>query len=150
MHPLVGRLSLVPGRPSEDPPLATWRAAGVAVLWTVATSLVPLVLFVLAGWLASGLLGGLADPFQLGVDVWLAAHGVPLGLTTGALTLHPLGLTLVVLALLWRGGRWAGRNAAPDSFAGAGRLTAMVAVGYGAATTLLALAGTGPAARPTC
>ena len=149
MHPLVDRLSLVPGRPSEDGPVVPWRAGAVAVLWSIATSLVPLVLVVLTGWLASGLLGGLADPVRLAVDIWLTAHGVPLALSGGgALTLHPLGLTLLVLALLWRAGRWAGRNAAPASFADAGRLTAMIAVGYGAVTTLLALAGTGPAARP--
>lgn len=148
MHPVVRRLSLVPGRPAADAPLAGWRAAGVAVLWTVATSLVPLMLLVLVGWLASGLLGGLADPFRLAVDIWLAAHGVPLELAAGSLTLHPLGLTAAVLALLWRGGRWAGRSAQPPTMAAAGRLVALLAGGYGAAAAVLAVAGTGPAARP--
>ena len=148
MHPLLGRLSLLPDRSAEDAPDASWRAAGVAVAWTVATSLVPLVLLVLVGWLASGLVGGLGDPFRLAVDIWLAGHGVPLELAAGSSTLHPLGFTVVVLALLWRGGRWAGRSSAPRTFAAAGRLTALLAMGYGSAAALLAVAGNGPAARP--
>ncbi len=148
MHPLVNRLSVFRDRTADRAPLAWWRGAGIAVVWMVGTSLVPLVLFVLVGWLASGLLGGLADPFRLAVDIWLAGHGVPLELAAGPLTLHPLGLTVLVLALLWRGGRWAGRRTEPASLAAAGRLTALLATGYGAATALLAVAGTGPVARP--
>jgi hypothetical protein len=135
-------------RAADRATLAGWRAAGIAVIWMVGTSLVPLVLFVLVGWLSSGLLGGLADPFRLAINIWLAGHGVPLDASAGPLTLHPLGLTLLVLALLWRGGRWAGRRAEPSSLAAAGRLTAMLAVGYGASTGLLAVAGTGALARP--
>ena len=101
------------------------------------------MLLVLVGWLASGLLGGLADPFRLAVDIWLTAHGVPLELAAGSVTLHPLGLTVLVLALLWRGGRWAGRQRPAPTLAAAGRLTALLAGGYAAATALLAVAGTG-------
>src|SRR6188768_851072 len=129
-------------------PLAGWRAAGIAVVWMVATSLVPLVVLVLVGWFSSGLLGGLVDPFRLAVDIWLSAHGVPLTLAAGSLTLHPLGLSLLVLLLLWRGGRWAGRRAQPTTFGAAGRLAALLAAGYGAAATLLAVAGHSPSARP--
>lgn len=148
MSRLLARLSLLPDRTGEDGPVASWRASGIAVAWMVATSLVPLIFLVLVGWLASGLVGGIGDPFRLSVNIWLSAHGVPLELATGSLTLHPLGVTVVVLALLWRGGRWAGRSAAPPTFAAAGRLAALLAIGYGGATTVLAVAGTGPAARP--
>lgn len=148
MHPLVGRLSLVSGRPDQGERLAAWPAAGVALVWMVATSLVPLVVLVLVGWLSSGLLGGLADPFRLATNIWLAAHGVPLDVTVGSVTMHPLALTVLVIAVLWRGGRWAGRRTQPRTLAAAGRLTALLAGGYGTATALLAIAGTGPAARP--
>lgn len=147
MHPIVGRLSL-PGRPADRPRLAIWPAAGVAVVWTVATSLVPIVFLVLIGWLASGLVGGLADPFRFAIDIWLAAHGVPIRLDAGALTLRPLGLTAVVLALLWRAGRWVGRNVRPETLAAAARAAGLLAAGYGTVAALLALAATDPAARP--
>ncbi|GEO91922.1 DUF6350 family protein [Kocuria flava] len=97
-------------------PMPLWLQ-GLFELGSVAVlSWLLVLLTVLMVWLADGFDDlGLPGGFALSGQVWLLAHLVPLqvslepgaGLpaTTGALTLVPLGLTLVPFALAWAAGR---------------------------------------------
>lgn len=123
-----------------------WQAALIGVGWSAATVLVPLQLLVLVGWVVADTEAGPLDALAVGAYGWLLGHGVPIPLPDGTLSLHPLGLLLVVLVLLHRAGSWAARASAVQTLRGATELVATMAIGYGAVLTAVAAATLGVAA----
>lgn len=81
-------------------------ASGSMLLLSVAVAL--------AGWFAAdaGRYGDTRDATRVGADAWLLAHGAGLRLDTAALTVVPLGLTLLCVVATFRVGRWVASTAA--------------------------------------
>lgn len=115
-----------------------WQAALIAVAWSVGSVLVPLQLLVLLGWVVADTEAGPGDALAVGAYGWLVGHGVPIPLAGGTLSLHPLGIALVVLALLFRAGAWAARVTAVADLRPAVGLAAMIALAYGAVVAAVA------------
>ncbi len=79
---------------------------------------------------------------KAGALAWLLAHGAPVSLPGGVLSVAPLGLTVVLGILLARAGATAVRRHAPRTVAGA----LLTGAGIGVPYALLAALLTGPAA----
>ncbi|MDO4917145.1 MAG: DUF6350 family protein [Rothia sp. (in: high G+C Gram-positive bacteria)] len=97
-------------------PMPLWLQGVIELLITAAVSIVAVLVLLTAVWFA----GGFDDRDLLGVarlssQIWLLIHGVPLHLEipehgtfaaiSGTISLIPLGLTLIPLALCFRAGR---------------------------------------------
>jgi hypothetical protein len=91
-----------PGRPlTFNAVLGGAVSAGSTLLVTIAVAL--------AGWFAAdaGRYGDTRDAMRVGADAWLLAHGAGLRLDDAAITLLPLGLTVVCAYVAYRVGCWA-------------------------------------------
>ncbi len=82
-------------------------------LWTVLAGLGVVAAPVLVAWLGSGATEPLGDVVSVAAVGWLLATGVTLTSAEATWSLMPLGLTLVTVALAYRGGLWAGEAARP-------------------------------------
>jgi len=128
---------------SGTPPLRP-LAVGAAVAGAVAATTVLLgcMALGLVGWFASdgGSHGETTDALRVGADGWLLAHGSHLRLATGgahvALTVVPLGLTLLCAYVAHRLGAWAARTSAVED-AGAVALGTVVLAGLYAVVGLV-------------
>lgn len=77
-------------------------AGGQAVLAGLVFALVPVMLV----WLTSARVGAhWTEAARVGADAFALAHGAPVALPSGELSLVPLGLTALALTLCWVGGR---------------------------------------------
>ncbi|MCW2779200.1 MAG: hypothetical protein JWN17_2925, partial [Frankiales bacterium] len=143
----VPRPTLPRGGPSQGSPL---RAGAAAALWALVAGLVAVGLPVLLVWGTDerSSTGALAAVRAAG-QVWLVAHAVPLALPAGRLSVVPLGLVLVPLALLVRAGSAAARAHRVADLRGAGRLTVAVAGPYAVAASAVAACSASSAARPS-
>jgi Family of unknown function (DUF6350) len=105
----------------------------VAAGWAGALGLALVVVTVLLVWLlAPHGAAGPGDVIHAGVLVWLAANHGTVVLSSGSLSLVPLGLVLVPAVVLFRSGCWAGRASAealPAAVAATVAMTASYAVG---------------------
>lgn len=86
-----------------------------APLAGVLAGLGPLLLCVglaVVGWFAAdaGAHGTTRDALRVGADAWLLGLGAGLDLSSGAVTVVPLGITLLALVGAWRAGRTLGRR----------------------------------------
>lgn len=90
------------------------------------------------GWLAASL-GGAAGAVRAGAVVWLLAHKSGVTLEAGTVTLAPLGLTVAVLAGLYRAGRFTARASAADRTSELVTAAATLTVTYGAGAALVAV-----------
>ncbi|MET7400082.1 DUF6350 family protein [Dactylosporangium sp. NPDC005572] len=126
-------------RPARRAPLVL--AATVTTLWAALVSLVPtlVVVWLLQSSDSSG--APLGQTLRLGAAGWLLAHFVPLTTGSGAISLAPLGLTIVAAWRVYRAGvhtaRAIGARGRPRAKRGrwspwpAARAAAAVAVAYG-------------------
>src|SRR5579875_1574844 len=80
-----------------------WARGCLAAMWAVAVGVASLVVLVVAGWAADARSGASAGAaIRTALQLWLAAHRVPLAVPGGTLAVAPLGLTLLLLLLLSR------------------------------------------------
>jgi hypothetical protein len=96
----------VPGPPERtalgSPAFVGVLAGGQAVLAGLVFALVPVMLV----WLTSARVGAhWTEAARFGADAFALAHGAPVALPSGRLSLVPLGLTALALTLCWVGGR---------------------------------------------
>ena len=98
--------SAEPGRPLS----ATAAMAGAIA---VAITLVLCMSLALTSWFLAdaGAHGDTKDALRVGADAWLMGHGSHLVLTGLPLGIVPLALTMLLVLVAFRCGRWAGRNA---------------------------------------
>lgn len=93
-----------------------WMQGAIELLMTATLSFLAVLVLLLAVWFAGGFDSrSLVGVSQLSSQIWLLIHGVPLNLDvpqrnnfaaiSGTLSLIPLGLTLIPLALCFRSGR---------------------------------------------
>jgi len=109
---LTVRLPRRPTRPTEPGrPLSATAAMGGAV--AVGITLVLCMSLALTGWFLAdgGSHGQTTDALRVGADAWLMGHGSHLTLTGLPLGITPLALTMMLVLVAFRCGRWAGRNA---------------------------------------
>jgi hypothetical protein len=120
--------------PKPDPdrrPVPLWLAALSTTGWAVLTSMGPLVAVVLLVWVADSATGSRAvDAFQVGIGVWLLAHGATLQLGGVLVGLAPLLVTAVAFWQLVRAGTNAARAVGAAKLPMAAQVVAAVAGCY--------------------
>ncbi len=132
-----------PGSPDRDLPqqpapkpvtLSAVVAAGACLL----TGLVACTALSVVGWLAATF-GGTSGAVRAGALAWLAAHKTSVAIPGGHFSVAPLGLTLVIVVCLYRGGRYAARISAADLTGDLVTASAVLAITYGAGAALVAV-----------
>ena len=115
----------------------SWSVAAVSgALWAAGVGLVAVVVIVLVGWVAAGHDGPTSgDALRASGLVWLISHHALLTTPGGTISLLPLGLMFVPIALTYRAGTWMARVSPPTS-----RADVLRSVGF-ACATYAAIAG---------
>lgn len=132
-----------------DRPASLAVAGALAAGWTVVVGLTAVLVSVLVVWASDPRSGsGAVATVRTALQVWLLAHHVPLAVPGGRIAVAPLGLLLVLLLLLARGGRVVARDAGVDDLAGALRVAVAVAAPYTVLTALVTAGATTAAVRP--
>lgn len=90
------------------------------------------------GWLAAGL-GGATGAVRAGAVVWLLAHKSGVTLGGEPITLAPLGLTVAIVAGLYRAGRFSARASSADRTQELVTAAATLTGTYGAGAALVAV-----------
>lgn len=150
-RPAVPRkVATAPARPrtasrarSADLPSVWWPGA-VAAGWALGAGLVAITLPVLLIWAADGRSGAdSVEATRMAAQLWLLAHGTALQAGDGAISLTPLGLTLLPLGLLHRAGRHSVRQLTVRQVGHAWALVTAIVLPYAlVATCLTAVVGT--------
>lgn len=87
-----------------------WYLCPLVVTWAIVVGALAVAAPVFAAWLSSSAWEqGVAGPLRLSVLGWVVIHDVPVRVDGASYSLMPWGLAVVPFALLWLGGRWAGR-----------------------------------------
>ncbi|NYG55085.1 DUF6350 family protein [Nocardioides perillae] len=144
-----------PGRPLAL--VATTGGVGAAL-----ATLVPCLLLAVVGWFLTdaGAHGTPRDALQVGALGWLVAHGSGVSVRGTAVTVLPLGLTLLAAWATWRVGRRAGEALSghgpdADRLADGERdwtvpgATALFAVGYAVTVVVVAALAADPSTAPS-
>ncbi|MCU1677521.1 MAG: hypothetical protein JWM93_2279 [Frankiales bacterium] len=132
-------------RPAAPEARGSVVLAGIAAAaWVIALAWAAIVALAIVGWATAGSTVSAASAARLGSQLWLLVHHVALeirsgGRVAGAVTLPPLGLTLGVLALMYRGGIVAARSSGARTVADCSRTAAAFAAPY--ATICVVVAG---------
>lgn len=116
-------------------------------MWAVAVGLVTVGGLVFVGWgLAPGASAGALAALRAGAMAWLLGHGAPIGLPGGRLGLLPLGVSLLLAAVLFRSGAALARDLGVRRAWAAATATAALAVPYAATAAILAALSRTPTA----
>lgn len=142
-----------PAAPAPQEPTALDRPLVVGARAALAAAVLGVLLValpVVAAWAADPRTGAsLADCARTAAQVWSTAHGTASALPDGRFDLAPLGLTLLPLALLARGGRTASLRRRATSVRAALRAAGTVAVPYAALCAGVAAVSATPVLRPS-
>lgn len=148
MVTLLARPPKLGGPGAEAPLLRQWWAGTIAGTWAAATLVLPLCVLGFIGWITDHGSTSIAGALRLGADLWLAGNGAPIDTTGGSITLHPLGVTLVIALLLWRAGMWAGASSHLPTGWSTARLVGSIAVVYAGLVAAVTVLGATPGIRP--
>jgi hypothetical protein len=88
-----------------------WLAGVLAAAWAMVAGLAIAALPAMLIWIDQGAAAPVGDPVRIGSQIWLAGHRVHLQLDDADIRFAPLGLTVVVMLLLYRAARWAAHTA---------------------------------------
>jgi Family of unknown function (DUF6350) len=135
-----------PGSTTERVPPPGWLAGLVAGAAMSAAGVLAAVGLAAAAWLG-GDGATMTGALRVGADGWLLAHGSQLRIDGGTVTVIPLGVTLVVAWLAYRGGRWAGRTAGISRPVDAAGVAATYACAYTSGVLVVCLAVSDPSAE---
>jgi hypothetical protein len=113
--------------------------AVTAALWSLTVGLLLCSGVTVLAWMVSGHgTDPLNGAMRTGALAFVAAHHAPISMATGGIfSLLPLGLLLIPLALLFRGGRWAARASRTATLPDAVLLTAVAATTYAVLVTIV-------------
>jgi len=136
----VDRSGAPTGHPSGPPAWLTGAAAG---LGSVAAGVVSCMSLAVLGWLA-GEGGSMPGALRVGSSAWLLAHGGAITTAGAQLTLVPLGLTMVLLAVVWSAVRLAAGMSGVVGRRDVGVLAAATALSYAAGACAVALGTAAP------
>ena len=109
-------------------------AAATSAVWVSVLGVVIPGVFAVGAWMFTPhdyiSSGDLSSTLRLTAMLWAVAHLAPVVTPAGLLSLFPLGLALLPLVLLWRGGRRAAKAADPADFREALILTSGFALAH--------------------
>ena len=122
-----------------------WLTGAAAGLGSAAAGVVSCMSLAVLGWLA-GEGGSVTGALRVGSGAWLLAHGG--GITTAAaqLSFVPLGLTMLLFAVVWSGGRVAASISGVAGLRGVGAVGVATGVSYAAGVCGVALVTAEPGA----
>jgi len=133
------------GESDQDAPApflsSVWARGAVAALWVTAVGCAVLVVAVLIAWAADSRSGAGADnAIRTALQLWLAAHRVPLHVEGGTIVIAPLGLTLGLGWLVARAAAILARGQGVDEPRGVGVIALAVGVPYAVLAAFVAAA----------
>lgn len=121
----------------EEPTLGSrvpWLAGVVAAGWALIAGAGLAVLPALVIWIGGEAADPVTVPAKTGATIWLAAHRAPLAMADGGtLQLAPGGLSLLIVLLLYRAGRWTAHVTAAYESGVVTRILVPSVIGYAAA-----------------
>nr|WP_246211083.1 DUF6350 family protein [Phytoactinopolyspora alkaliphila] len=115
-----------------------WFAAVLASGWVLVATLALGVLPAVAVWISDGADSALTDPLRFGARIWLVAHRIGLDVDGADFVFAPLGMTVVVMLLMYRSARWAAHQAGTATPRAIAAVIVPAVVVYGAGASLLA------------
>jgi hypothetical protein len=92
-----------------------WLAGVLAAAWALIAGFAVAALPALLVWIDEGAAAPVGEPVRIGGQIWLAGHRVGLQVDDADVQFAPLGMTIVVLLLLYRAARWAAHTAGVTS-----------------------------------
>ena len=137
-------------RDSSVPFMSTlWVRGAVSALWAAALGCAVLVVVVLIAWAADSRSGaGAGGAIRTALQLWLAAHRVPLHVEGGTVVLAPLGLTLGLGWLVARAAAVLARGQDVDEPRAVGFVALAVGVPYAVLAAFVAAAAHSSHVRP--
>lgn len=92
-------------------------SAALAGAGAAGSTLVTCLALALTGWFLAdaGAHGETTDALRVGADAWLLGHGAHLTVAGSPVGIVPLGISLVLVVVTFRFGRWAGATSQPVS-----------------------------------
>jgi hypothetical protein len=133
------RVTRAPRRTRQDVVGTLPVAAVTAALWAAVIGLLVIGVLVTIVWAVSARgADGIVTPVAASGVIWLVAHHAPVDTTSGTVTLLPLLLLALPLALLQRAGRWAARATATTDASDAGLVVVAATATYAALAFLVA------------
>jgi uncharacterized protein DUF6350 len=128
---------------------SVWARGVVSALWASALGCAALLVVVLIAWAAdSRSAASAAGAIRTALQMWLAAHRVPMQVEGGTIVLAPLGLTLGFGWLVARAAAVLARGQEVDGPRGVGVVALAVGVPYGVIATFVAAAAQSSHVRP--
>ena len=130
---------------------SVWVRGAIAAAWAVVVGVAALIVVALVVWAAdSASTANAGGAMQFAVQLWLLAHRVPLRIPSGgALTIPPMALTLLIGALIARGGAIIARSAECQDVRDIGVIAGAVTAPYAVMATLLAVLTPSASLRPS-
>jgi hypothetical protein len=153
MADTISRPSAAARRPEQQPPQS--KARPVAVLgvafaaWTIALGVAILICLTLTAWVTAAHHDDAIRPaIATALQAWLLAQHTDIAVGAGTVSVIPLGLTVLLGALLVRGGRLTARHSGGRDLLDAGAATLSLAFPYAVVAALLTNPAHSGAARP--
>lgn len=139
-----------PRRPPAGPPARQVTVAGVlAALQAAGLGVLAVMVLVLVGWATTADTGATATTaVTAALQVWLVGHFADVTVPGGEFTLVPLGLTALVVVLVYTATLRAGRAAEVKGKRGVIALASAVTATYAVAVTVVAVAARTEEVRP--
>lgn len=136
-------------RAYDEPSPSVWWRGCLAALWAVALGVATLVIVVLIAWATDSRTGASAGAaIRAALQVWLAAHRVPLSVDGGTIAVAPLFLTLAFAFLVARAGAVLARGQHVVDGPGVLSVAFAVAMPYAGLATFVAAGARTSAVRP--
>src|SRR3954462_8622506 len=129
---------------------SVWWRGCLAAVWAVALGVAILVMLVLVVWATDSRSGaGAGQAIRFALQLWLAAHKVPLHVGPATVAGAPLGLTPALACLIARAAAVLARGHDVDDIGGVLTVGTSVGIPYAVLTAFVAAAATGPPVRPS-
>lgn len=129
---------------------SVWWRGCLAALWAVAVGVAILIVVVLIVWATDARSGaGAGEAIRFALQLWLAAHKVPLHVTGATVAVAPLGLTLALAFVVARAAAVLARGHEVDDVPGILTVGTAVGVPYAVLAAFVAAAATATPVRPS-
>lgn len=136
-------------RTTTAPARRPLEAGLIGALWAVCAGLVAVAVPVLLVWATDGRSGaGAGAALKTAAQVWLVAHGAGLEIPGGTLSLSPLGLVALPVALLLRAAGHGARECRVTTLRSAGLLALAMGMPYGVLAAVVASLAVTPQVHP--
>jgi hypothetical protein len=160
MSDVLDRLRVVPARAARDQVASSraardqvasvWVRGAFGACWAVAVGLAALIVLALVVWAADPRsVAGAGAAIRLAGQLWLLAHRTPLRIDDGAISLPPLGLTLVLGMVVARAGAIVARSSKCADARELGVVVGSVTGPYAVLATVLAALTPSASIRPS-